>query len=131
MVYVCLYITTYCLFYREIKLVSKTKHDKHMWISMLQAQNPKLVCQPSTTTHSFRQAIDKSHSFASIDSYTSGVSDGMAYTSDGYSSGDNGLTFKVESHQFLTTHLYRSMSAYKQQPQVPSVQRSISDMTES
>lgn len=104
-----------------------------MWISMLQAQNPRLVCRPSTTTHSFRQAIEKSNSFSSINSYTSGVSDGIAYHSDGYSSGDNdgGLTFKVESHQFLTPHLYRSMSAYKQQPQVPSVQRSVSDMTES
>ena len=100
---------------------------------MLQAQNPKLVCQPLTTTHSFRQAIEKSHSFASINSYTSGVSDGIAYNSDGYSSADNdgGLTFKVESHHFLTTHLYRSISAYKQQPQLPSVQRSVSNMTDS
>ena len=128
-----LFIITYYLLYREIKLVSKTKHDKHMWISMLQAQNPRLVCHPSTTTHSFRQAIEKSHSSSSINSYTTGVSDGIAYNSDAYSSGDNdsGLTFKVESHHFLTPHLYRSISAYKQQPQIPSVQRSVSDMTES
>ena len=138
-VYLYLLITYIVYLYREIKLVSKTKHDKHMWISMLQAQNPKLLCRPSTTTHSFRQAIEKCHSFTSINSCTSGVNDEMTYApevnvNDGYASGDNdGLTFKVESHHFLSApHLYRSMSAsYKQRPQVSSIQRSVSQLTES
>ena len=104
-------------FYSEMKLVSKTKHDKHMWISMLQAQNPKLVCQPSTTTHSFRQAIEKSHSIekslcGSIDSDTCEITDGI----------NNGTTFKIESHHFYNVHRYRSVSLHKP-TQVSSVQR--------
>ena len=110
-----------------------------MWISLLQAQNSKLVCQPSTITHSFRQAIQKSHSFvgsfASITSTTSGVDDAMAYTctsSDEFTLGDDqGLTFKVESHHFHNPHLHRSLSAYRHHqprlsPKVPSIQHSLS-----
>ena len=101
-----------------MKLVSKTKHDKHMWISMLQAQNPKLVCQPSTTTHSFRQAIEKSHSIeqslcGSTDSNTCEITDGI----------NNGTTFKIELHHFYNVHRYRSVSLHKP-TQVSSVQRS-------
>lgn len=102
-----------------MKLVLKTKHDKHMWISMLQAQNPKLVCQPSTTTHNFRQAIEKSHSIeqslsGSIDSISYGVMDGR--------------TFKIESHHFYNAHMYRSVSLCCRPTQVPSVQHSTSEL---
>jgi len=81
-----------------------------MWISMLQAQNPRLVCHPSTTTQNFRQAIEKS---VSIDSYTCGIG--------------NGMTFKVESHQFHDVHMYRSVSECGQQNIRPSLQHSNSD----
>ena len=110
-----------------------------MWISLLQAQNSKLVCQPSTITHSFRQAIQKSHSFvgsfASITSTTSGVDDVMAHDCTGSneftSEDDHGLTFKVETHHFHNPHLHRSLSAYKHyqrqlSPQVPPIQHSLS-----
>ena len=93
-----------------------------MWISMLQAQNPKLVCQPSTTTHSFRQAIEKSHSIekslcGSIDSDTCEITDGIT---DGI---NNGTTFKIESQHFYNVHRYRSVSLHRP-TQVSSVQHS-------
>lgn len=79
---------------------------------MLQAQNPKLVCQPSTTTHNFRQAIEESNSVekSMVDSYTCGLTHGM--------------TYKVQSHHFHGTHMYTGACHYTashRQPQFNTV----------
>lgn len=86
-----------------------------MWISMLQAQNPKLVCQPFTTTHSFREAIEKSNSVGSLKSSSLGSIDSfncrvMSVENTYIDESTEGLTFKVESYHFHSSPMHRSIS---------------------
>jgi len=61
-----------------------------MWINLLQAQNPKLSCDPSSTTHQFQEVLKQSVSISSIDSDEC-----------------KELYFKVES---INPHTHRSLS---------------------
>jgi len=65
-----------------------------MWINLLQAQNPKLCCDPSSTSHQFQQVLKESVSVTSINSDDC-----------------KELCFKVESSHFINPRKHRSMSA--------------------
>jgi len=68
-----------------------------MWINLLQAQNQKLSCDPSSTTHQFQQVIKQC------------VSDSVSVSSID-SEDCKELSFKVDSCDFINPRKHRSMS---------------------